>query len=54
MAKDYKKALKCFQKAYELSQSLDLCGLELVDCLLHEKEDVSNYLLNDYIVTLYW
>ncbi len=37
--KDYKKALKCYQKAYELCQNLDLCGLELVDCLLHEKEN---------------
>ena len=40
IAKDYKKALKCYQKAYELSEDLNLCGLELVDCLLHEKEDV--------------
>ncbi len=38
--RDFKKALKCFQKAYELCQNLDLCGLELVDCLLHEKENV--------------
>ena len=36
---DYKKALKCFQKAYELCHTLSLCGLELVDCLLHEKEE---------------
>ncbi len=39
LIKDFKKSLKCFQKSYELCQSLDLCGLELVDCLLHEKED---------------
>ena len=37
--KDFKKALKCYQKSYELCQNLELCGLELVDCLLHEKED---------------
>lgn len=39
VVKDYKKALKCYQKAYELCQNLEICGLELVDCLLHEKED---------------
>lgn len=41
VAKDFKKALKCYQKAYELCQNLEICGLELVDCLLHEKEEVS-------------
>ena len=41
VTKDYKKALKCYQKAYELCQNLAICGLELVDCLLHEKEEVS-------------
>ncbi len=40
LLKDHKKALKCYQKSYELCQNLELCGLELVDCLLHEKEDV--------------
>ena len=40
LAKDYKKAIKCYQKSYELCQNLELCGLELVDSLLHEKEDV--------------
>lgn len=41
VVKDYRKALKCYQKAYELCQNLEICGLELVDCLLHEKEDVN-------------
>ena len=49
MARDYKKALKCFQKAYELSQNLDLCGLELVDCLLHEKDDVREFHINNLV-----
>ncbi len=39
LLKENKKALKCFQKAFELCQNLQLCGLELVDCLLKEKED---------------
>lgn len=36
---DSKRALKCYQKTYELCQKLSMCGLELIDCLLHEKED---------------
>ncbi len=47
VAKDYKKALKCYQKTYELCQNLELCGLELVDCLLHEKEDVQEFFFVD-------
>lgn len=42
LVKDYKKALKCFQKTYELCLNLNLCGLELVDTLLYEKNDVAN------------
>ena len=38
--RDTKKALKCYQKAFELCQNLELCGLELVDALLNEKEEV--------------
>lgn len=34
--KDSKKALKCYQKTYELCKDLNICGLELVDCLLSE------------------
>jgi tetratricopeptide (TPR) repeat protein len=34
--KDTKKALKCYQKSYELCKDLNICGLELVDCLINE------------------
>lgn len=34
-----KKAVKCYQKAFELCQNLELCGLELVDALLADKQE---------------
>jgi hypothetical protein len=37
---DNKKALKCFQKVYELCENINICGLELVDSLLNDNKEV--------------
>jgi hypothetical protein len=37
---DNKRALKCFQKVYELCGNLNICGLELVDSLLNDNKEV--------------
>ena len=35
-----KRALKCFQKVYELCENINICGLELVDSLLNDNKEV--------------
>ncbi len=37
---DNKKALKCYQKAYEMCDNLGICGVELVDSLLKDNNEV--------------
>ena len=44
---DNKRALKCFQKVYELCLNLNICGLELVDALLTDNKEVNE--LNIFI-----
>jgi tetratricopeptide (TPR) repeat protein len=45
LIKDYKKALKCYQKVYDICLNLNLCGVELVDCLLKNKEDDEAFII---------
>lgn len=51
LSMDFKKAVKCFLKAYELCQNLNICGLELVDALLSQnQEELASNLLKTALV----
>jgi hypothetical protein len=41
LTRDNKKALKCYQKTYEMCNNLNICGIELVDSLLKDNNEVN-------------